>query len=111
MSGSGSVSRLSTPHMPTSTPSVLADDAHQPVAVERVTGDRTVRDVAARVVERAHAAIADVAQEGGLVDQPQHESGVVRGELAQQQPPGLDRGHWCSAQNGSTVRSMKDIRR
>jgi hypothetical protein len=86
----------------------LAFDAHEAVSVARVAGDGSVGNVLARVVEGPHAAVADVAQERGLVDEPEDEFAIVSGELAERQPRGLEHGHWCSAQNGSTVRSTKE---
>ena len=85
----------------------LAHDTQQSVAVARVAGNGAVRDVPARVLDRADAAVADVAQERRLIHEAQHEIGVVVHEFVQCEPLGLDRDHWCSAQNGSTVRSTK----
>ena len=89
----------------------LAQDAQQPVPVARVAGDGPLGDVPARVLRRAHAAVADVAQERGLVQETHHEFRVVVGELPELEPLGGEWSHWCSAQNGSTVLSTKDIRR
>ena len=111
MSGSARESRFSTPHMPRVSPSVLAHDAHEPVAVARITGHGTVLDVASRGIEVVHAAVADVTQERRLVQEPQHEVRVVLRERVELEPPGVEPVHWCSAQNGSTVRSTKDILR
>ena len=70
----------------------LAHDAHEPVAVARIAGDRAVRDIPARGVEVAHAAIADVMKEGRLVQQAQHEFRVVLRERMQLEPAGVERG-------------------
>jgi hypothetical protein len=51
-----------------------------------VAGDGAFGDVAARVGEGARAAIADIVEEGGLVQKFQDERGVARGEAPQQQP-------------------------
>ena len=77
----------------------------------RVSGDRAVGDVLARIGERAHASVADVLEEGRLIDQPQDELRVRVGEFDELEPRRLDRDHWCSAQNGSTRRSTKFILR
>ena len=89
----------------------LAHHPHEAVAVPRIAGDGTVRDVATRGLEVVHAAVADVAQERRLVQQAEHEVRVALGERMQLEPLGVEPVHWCSAQNGRTVRSTKDILR
>lgn len=51
-----------------------------------VAGDGASGDVAASVGEGARTAIADIFEEGGLVQKLQDERGVILGEAAQQQP-------------------------
>ena len=64
----------------------------------------------ASAIERTPA-IADVAQEGRLIDEPEDEFGVVLVELPEFEPFRRDHDHWCSAQNGNTLRSTKFILR
>jgi len=75
----------------------------QAMAVARVAVDRTVEDVAHRAVEIAHAAVADVVEEGRFVEQLQDEAGIVGREFAQLQAFGLDRGHGTDRSVGGTV--------
>jgi hypothetical protein len=61
-------------------------DEIEPEPMTRVTGDRSFLDIPARVVQRAHAAIADVADEGRLVQQHQHERRVTFRQSTELEP-------------------------
>lgn len=55
--------------------------------------DGAVFDVVAGLVERADAAVADVAEPRGVVEQRQHESGVVDGHRREREARGGEGGH------------------
>ena len=60
------------------------------MAVAGVAVDRAVAQVGAGLLEVAHAAVADVAEEIGLVEQFQDEAGIAVVQLAQHQARGAD---------------------
>src|SRR4051812_40182551 len=63
----------------------LQRDMRQPEAVLRVTRERPLREIRKSIIERAHAAIADVLEEGRFVEEPEDERRVSRGESPDQE--------------------------
>ena len=62
-------------------------------AVGLVVREQTRAEVLARVVLCAEAAVADVAVPRGLVEEPEHERGVLQREAADGEAVGLEEGH------------------
>src|SRR5512137_2660130 len=69
----------------------LDEEQSEPVAV--VARDRARQDVLLRVGEDADAAVADVLEERGLVEQAQDEGAVIRGEATEHQAVGFKDNH------------------
>jgi hypothetical protein len=65
---------------------VFQVDEVQAKSESAVAGDGAFGDVAPRVREGAGAAIADIFEEGGFVQEFEDERGVARGEVPQKQP-------------------------
>ena len=65
----------------------------EPEAEPLVARDRAVENVCARVVERAHALVADEAQPRRLVQEAENELGIVDGDLAHFEAFGFENFH------------------
>ncbi len=79
--------------MPMGLPVLLEFDEEQAETVAIVAGERPGEEVLRRVGEVAHAAVADVLEKRGFVEEPQDERGVIHGEPAEHEAVGVDYHH------------------
>ena len=87
------MSRLISPHMPAGSAAVALLDVIHAEAEALVHVERPLAQVATRAVEVVHVLVADEAQPGRIVDEPEDELGVVRREATQDEAVGFEDVH------------------